>query len=234
MPSTALLRIPRADDKDSCILVHATNTSSTQLLELTLTATEGERAFETKLKESELGLYKRKQFSRSLDDLRSIIQYVFQKTPSTDPALVEGLDIKADVEDDIITIRIGKHYSGISQQFAVFGIPQKDSAEISIFDWAADSCKALDEVNETHLLLQSSLAAKDATIKSLTNQLSELTDLKKKHEDLLLVKFSELLNSKKAKIRELTRELERSSLGRSEGIHLPGPSPPYYLASYRY
>lgn len=31
---------------------------------------------------------------------------------------------------------------------------------------------------------------------------------KKEHEDMLLVKFSELLNSKKAKIRELSRELE--------------------------
>jgi len=31
---------------------------------------------------------------------------------------------------------------------------------------------------------------------------------KKEHEEMLLVKFSELLNFKKAKIRELSRELE--------------------------
>ena len=47
-PST-LIRIPRGEEQgQGCILVHSTSTSTTQLLSLTLKATEGERAFETK------------------------------------------------------------------------------------------------------------------------------------------------------------------------------------------
>jgi hypothetical protein len=47
MVYTALLRIPRGDAEGS-ILLHATSESSTQLLDLTVKATEGDRAFQTK------------------------------------------------------------------------------------------------------------------------------------------------------------------------------------------
>jgi len=42
-------------------------------------------------------------------------------------------------------------------------------------------------------------------VERLIAQLKDLTNLKKEHEDAMLVKFQELLNSKKQHIRELTR-----------------------------
>lgn len=48
-------------------------------------------------------------------------------------------------------------------------------------------------------------------------QVKDLVAFKKEHEETLLVKFSELLNSKKAKIRELSRELEMAKAG--DGNH---------------
>jgi hypothetical protein len=56
-------------------------------------------------------------------------------------------------------------------------------------------------------------------VEKLTAQLEALTALKKEHEELLLVKFKELLNAKKAKIRELDRALEATSATQdTEGI----------------
>lgn len=59
--------------------------------------------------------------------------------------------------------------------------------------------------------LQSRVSLQDTEITKLMNQLKALVDLKKEHEETLLVKFSELLNSKKSKIRELNQALEAAS-----------------------
>ncbi|KAF8245787.1 hypothetical protein K440DRAFT_662555 [Wilcoxina mikolae CBS 423.85] len=209
MASTALLSIPRGD-VDGNVLVHVTSNSSTQLLDLTIQATEGEYTFQTKLKESELSLYKHRQFTGSNDELRSIILHLFLRTPATDAELVEGLELSALAEDDIVTIRIGKRYGRVKQQIASFGIA-KEVFEIEMFPWAVESCMALDTVNKQLQKHQSEAQEKDKMIENLTAQLKALTALKKEHEELLLVKFKELLNAKKAKIRELDRALESAS-----------------------
>lgn len=55
------------------------------------------------------------------------------------------------------------------------------------------------------------MSLQDTEIAKLMNQLKALVDLKKEHEETLLVKFNELLNSKKSKIRELNQALEAAS-----------------------
>ena len=45
-------------------------------------------------------------------------------------------------------------------------------------------------------------------IEKLIAQVKDLTTLKKEHEDALLLKFQELLNSKKQRIRDLNRIIE--------------------------
>lgn len=42
-------------------------------------------------------------------------------------------------------------------------------------------------------------------MENLVARLKDLTALKKEHEDAMIMKFQELLNSKKQRIRELTR-----------------------------
>jgi hypothetical protein len=56
------------------------------------------------VKESELSLYKHKQFTGSDNELRSIFLHLFLKTPATDAKLVEGLELSALAEDDIVTV----------------------------------------------------------------------------------------------------------------------------------
>lgn len=53
-------------------------------------------------------------------------------------------------------------------------------------------------------------------MQKLVSQLKDLTVLKKQHEDAMLVKFQELLNSKKQYIRDLTRTVGAG--GRSDEL----------------
>lgn len=50
-------------------------------------------------------------------------------------------------------------------------------------------------------------------MQKLVSQLRDLTILKKQHEDAMLVKFQELLNSKKQHIRDLTRIVNAGGRG---------------------
>lgn len=69
--------------------------------------------------------------------------------------------------------------------------------------------------------LQSRVSLQDIEIAKLTDQIKALVVLKKEHEETLLVKFSELLNSKKSKIRDLNRALETASSKVSIPEHVP-------------
>lgn len=65
------------------------------------------------------------------------------------------------------------------------------------------------------------MSLQEAEIAKLANQLQSLVVLKKEHEETLLAKFSELLNSKKSKIRDLNRALGAAS----SNVAIPEPAP---------
>lgn len=75
-----------------------------------------------------------------------------------------------------------------------------------------------------------------ATIVKLQQQLESLTAMKKEHEETLLLKFKDLLNSKKTKIRELNRALDAAAtIEGAEGkpARPPGPLSHYIKARAR-
>ena len=75
----------------------------------------------------------------------------------------------------------------------------------------------------------------ETEVQKLVAKLQDLTMLKKEHEDAMLVKFQELLNSKKQHIRTLTRLIDEgdrrgnsiglSNIGVTFKAHqIPGPN----------
>jgi seryl-tRNA synthetase len=84
--------------------------------------------------------------------------------------------------------------------------------EIDIFDWASTSAEALETIT-----LNASSASDDtsdlkATVEKLQSQLQELSKEHEKQETELFEKFAKLLNTKKAKIRDLERALQNSTV----------------------
>lgn len=141
-----------------------------------------------------------------------------------------------------MTIR--QDIGGIKQRIAAIKIPEAE-VDIPIFEWAVESCGVLDSTsvipparypltcessplaNVTTLpqaqleSLQSRVSLQESEITKLANQLQSLVVLKKEHEETLLAKFSELLNSKKSKIRDLNRALDAAS----SKVAIPEPAP---------
>jgi myosin heavy subunit len=65
--------------------------------------------------------------------------------------------------------------------------------------------------NEKLRTNQAQVEEKDKTIEKLLEQLKNMTEMKKEHEELLLTKFQLLLNTKKARIRELDQKLANNT-----------------------
>jgi uncharacterized coiled-coil protein SlyX len=73
---------------------------------------------------------------------------------------------------------------------------------------AQSSAQARHHVGE----LEGKLSEQAAVVKKLQDQLESLTEAKRAHENALLQKFSELLNSKKSKIRDQQRLLSTAKV----------------------
>ncbi|KAL7267063.1 ribose-5-phosphate isomerase rki1 [Rhizina undulata] len=210
-----LLRVYRSDlvledGSNAYVLVQVKPSSSlTEALNVQLYATEGERAFATQLKQTKLPDLRHKSYSGSSQELEKIFSALLLRQSIDDDKLLVGLEITSSVEDDTLTLAIRKNVCGIKQRIAAIQVPEAD-VEIPIFEWAGELCASLESTNEKLADLESRVSAQQAEIEQLASQLKHLAVLKREHEELLLVKFKELLNAKKTKIREVNQVLEKA------------------------
>lgn len=119
-----------------------------------------------------------------------------------------------------LDLRVRKSVAQFKTTFASIRIPVYEPSEddsLIIFDWAVDLAVALDASAAKVAALDSALAHKEEDCAQLAKQLSNLVSEKHEHEELLLVKFKALLDAKKAKIRELSRNTK--PIEDDEGMH---------------
>lgn len=230
MAAPVLVKVPIQGKADSCLLVHVTSESASQPLDLTLRATDGvERTLERRLDEFAILASKDERFrgSESDEDLKAIFSYIFLKTPVENAKLVENLDVAAAADGDAaFKLRIRRNFGKVKQPILSIPIADKEEIELDVFTWAREACEELDAMRSKLSKHASEMREKDDIIRDLTSKIETLTALKKEHEDLLLVKFKELLNTKKAKIRELGRQLEQANERKApEAQALPEPTP---------
>ena len=89
---------------------------------------------------------------------------------------------------------------------------QDDSLELSIFDWAGQAVSAGSAAQEAILSLRSKYSEQQKTIDKMQAQLDDLVKVKEENEEMLLNKFTQLLNNKKAKIRDQQRLLAAANV----------------------
>lgn len=204
-----LHRVARTDNPADFVLLRVTG--ATDPLQLTVHATDGESAFELQLNYNGVADAKTSHFDGSTADLNAVVAHLLLRTPISNPELVRGLGLVASVQAKRhVELVVRRNIGGITQRQAAFKIPQSD-IEISLFDWAGDGCATTVTISD-ELRTQEALVEKHgATIVKLQQQLESLTAMKKEHEETLLLKFKDLLNSKKTKIRELNRALDAAA-----------------------
>lgn len=120
---------------------------------------------------------------------------------------LEKLEVFASLVGDQLSIIFRNNISGITQKLGEIAFKKDDSQELDIIGWAGTSVERSNELDREVQDLSSRYDEQAKKMDKLNNQLEVLIKAKKEHEDSLLKSFSELLNTKKLKIRDQQRLL---------------------------
>lgn len=120
---------------------------------------------------------------------------------------LEKLEVFASLVGDQLSIIFRNNISGITQKLGEIGFKKDESQELDIIGWAGTSVARSNGLDREVQDLSSRYDEQTKKMDKLNNQLEDLIKAKKDHEDSLLKSFSELLNTKKLKIRDQQRLL---------------------------
>ena len=120
---------------------------------------------------------------------------------------LEKLEVFASLVGDQLSIIFRNNISGITQKLGEIAFKKDESQELDIIGWAGTSVERSNELDREVQDLSSRYEDQSKKMDKLNNQLEDLIKAKKEHEDSLLKSFSELLNTKKLKIRDQQRLL---------------------------
>ena len=163
-----------------------------------------------------------------------------QRPLISDFAKTEGLDkveIISAITSDQVNLIFRRNISGITQRLGEIALAEDDDVEIDPIAWAGIAVSRVTELQQETEGLQARHVERGRILQKLEKQLDDLVGAKKKHEELLLEKFRELLNAKKLKIRDQQRLLAGAKVDPKTAAHIqrnrhpmasrtPGPSRP--------
>lgn len=120
---------------------------------------------------------------------------------------LEKLEVVASIAGGQLAIVFRNNISGITQKLGEIILNEDDKQELDIISWAGIAVQRSNELEDEVRELTSKYYEQSKMLESLNKQLDDLVQAKKRHEDTLLEKFRELLNTKKLKIRDQQRLL---------------------------
>lgn len=147
--------------------------------------------------------------------LRSVL--LQQKVDADASEAAQYLEVVASVSGDKLVIVFRKNISGIHQRLGEISLSQDDDQEIDTIAWVATAVIRANALEKDVRDLQAKYEEQGDIIKNLRTQLDDFTKAKKNHEDALLEKFRELLNTKKLKIRNQQRLLATAKVNPETG-----------------
>ncbi|KAJ9165025.1 hypothetical protein NKR19_g804 [Coniochaeta hoffmannii] len=218
MKETAVLRVPRTDDDDGYVLVHVTTTGP-KGLDFKLDATDGADPFALTLKHNKLSQLKDKKHPIADDEWERILTEVLLDRRSDD-----DIEAAAQVaEGQSMTLIIRRSISGIKQRIGTIDL-QCVEEQLDIVDWCNTALLSKKQIAQDLKSATAKTRELENAVKELKDQLEDLIQAKKADESELLVKFRDLLNEKKVKIREQQRLLTRHNVDPEETGAVPSPS----------
>ncbi|PHH89704.1 hypothetical protein CDD83_5455 [Cordyceps sp. RAO-2017] len=233
MTSSRVLSFPRSDRDSASVLVHVASVGK-KPLDLKLLATEGEAPYVCLLKHDRVASLRVKNCPVSETEWEHILLALLQQEP------VEGIQAAANIQpDSSICLTIRKQVQGITQRLGAISLACDQAERIELFQWCELSLDALDRHKTNEASLAAQIRVLDSEVEQLRAQLEELVQAKQDDETALLLKCRDLLNEKKAKIREQQKTIAASPFTGSgasslqplqatdvHADHLPDPSGP--------
>ena len=129
------------------------------------------------------------------------------RLPKVEATCLENLEVIAHVTGESLAIVLRQNISGITPKLGEILLKVKAEQELDILSWTGTALQRSDSLENEVQDLTAKYEEQSATIAKLNEQLMDLIKAKKEHEEALLQKFRELLNSKKLKIRDQQRLL---------------------------
>ncbi|KAG7136891.1 hypothetical protein HYQ45_005643 [Verticillium longisporum] len=194
--TASVLRFPRSDEEGSIVLVNAAQTR-TKPLDLKLVGTDGLAPYVASLRHGRVAQLLVKNSPCAEDEWVDILSGLLTQNPG------EGVEAIATVESEVaITITVRRRVKGITQRLGTLELKHNADEEIELFDWCGLAAAAVVQANVALAAVTTKQTELEASVRRLKSQLDELVEAKRTDETELLLKFRDLLNAKKVKIRE--------------------------------
>ena len=154
------------------------------------------------------------------DSLLSLLLQRHPPQPTTSPTdNNEKIELVASLPPSSteLNLIIRKNISGITQRLGSLTLPYDDDEVLDTLHWTSIAIARATSLDQEVAALTANYTAAEKTVASLTKQLDDLVAAKQAHETALLGKCMELLNQKKAKIRDQQRLLAGATVDRRCG-----------------
>ncbi|KAM0325413.1 hypothetical protein ACHAQA_007399 [Verticillium albo-atrum] len=206
MAPAFVLRFPRSDEDGSFVLVNATQTR-TKTLDLKLLGTDGLAPYVASLRHDRATALLAKNSPCAEDEWVDILSGLLTQKPA------EGVEAIASVESEVsMTITVRRRVGDIAQRLGTLELKHNADEEIELFDWCGLAAGAVVQAHDTLASVTTKTNELEESVRQLRSQLDELLEAKKADETELLLKFRDLLNEKKVKIREQQKILATASV----------------------
>ncbi|KAG9258077.1 uncharacterized protein F5Z01DRAFT_316641 [Emericellopsis atlantica] len=213
-----VLKFSRTDDEAKYILVNVKDRGP-KPLDLRLEATEFEAEYASKLKQSDVSSLRAKNGPVDDGEWHTILEQLLRYGYIPD---IEATAVVA--EGKSISIIVRKSIQGISQRLGELVIPQIEGGELNVLEWCATAVDAVVDCEKRAAASTSKISQLENEVTELRSQVEELIQAKQEDETVLLMKFRDLLNEKKVKIREQQKVI--AALPSSAGSASQQPSQP--------
>ena len=140
------------------------------------------------------------------------------KASRVDSEKDETLELRAAIIGEQLAIIFRKNISGITQRLGEIILVKDEAQEVDAIAWASTAILRCDDLEKEVEELKRKYEQQRTTTQDLQQQLEDLIEAKKQHENALLEKFRDILNAKKLKIRDQQRLLGESKAGVQKGI----------------
>ncbi|KAM0276711.1 hypothetical protein ACHAQH_006479 [Verticillium albo-atrum] len=205
-PPASVLRLPRSDEEGTFVLVNAAQTR-TKTLDLKLLGTDGLAPYVVSLRHDRAAALLVKNSPCSEEEWVEILSGLLTQKPA------EGVEAIASVESEVsMTITVRRRVKGITQRLGILELKHNADEEIELFDWCGLAAGAVVQANVALAAVTTKQHELEESVLLLKSQLDELIEAKQADETELLLKFRDLLNEKKVKIREQQKILATASV----------------------
>lgn len=130
-----------------------------------------------------------------------------RRIPASEAGILEKLEVLATLTGDQVSIIFRNNISAITQKLGEVVFKKDESQELDITGWTGTAVERSNGLDSEVQDLTSKCHEQSKKMEKLNNQLEDLIKAKREHEESLLQKFRELLNTKKLKIRDQQRLL---------------------------